>query len=145
MNSWPSALAIVAIVWTPGCGSSDGTVARPIPTAPTVVGSPYPAVQQPARVFDVSGPVSYPLSTWTLASRYVLYDDGAFVLQFLSGRNYTGRYQQQNGDVTFQWDGGSAAGPWGATGTMTAEALTVRYNVIMQLSDFEDAIYRRSQ
>src|SRR4029079_6850608 len=108
MNVWTSALAIVAIVSTTGCGTSDRTAASPIPTAPTVVGSPFPAVQRPARVFDVSGAVSYPLSTWTMGSRYVLYDDGAFVLQFLSGRAYTGRYQQQNDDVTFQWDGGSA-------------------------------------
>ena len=145
MNVWTSALAIVAIVSTTGCGTSDRTAASPIPTAPTVVGSPFPAVQRPARVFDVSGAVRYPLSTWTMGSRYVLYDDGAFVLQFLSGRAYTGRYQQQNDDVTFQWDGGSAGGPWGATGALTGELLTVHYNVIMELSDFEDAIYRRSQ
>jgi len=58
MNVWPSALAIVAIVSTTGCGTSDRTAASPIPTAPTVVGSPFPAVQRPARVFDVSGAVS---------------------------------------------------------------------------------------
>jgi len=146
MNITPSTLAIIAVACTAACGGSDRTVAAMMPTAPTVAASPpFPAVDRPARVFDVSGPVSDPLSAWTLGSRYLLYDDGAFVLQFLSGRTYTGRYQQRGGDVRFQWDAGSAAGPWGATGALTDELLTVRYNIIMQLSDFEDAVYRRSQ
>jgi hypothetical protein len=44
--------------------------------------------------------------------------------------------------ITFEWEGWSVAGPWGATGTITDGVLTVKYNLIMQLSDFEDAAYR---
>ena len=88
---------------------------------------------------------SAPRSTWTLGSRYVLYDDGAFALQFLSGREYRGVFQQEGGAITFQWQDSSLAGPWGATGTVTDELLNVRYNLIMELSDFENAVYRRTQ
>ena len=43
--------------------------------------------------------------------------------------------------VVFDWDGRSVAGPWGAIGTLKGDSLTVQYNGIMQLSDFEDAVY----
>jgi hypothetical protein len=39
--------------------------------------------------------------------------------------------------------GWSSAGPWGAAGTLGGNSLTVRYNLIMQMTDFEDAIYVR--
>ncbi len=56
---------------------------------------------------------------------------------------YPGRYTESDGTITFDWDGWSAAGPWGATATITAEVLTVRYNFIMEMTDFENAVYRR--
>jgi len=31
----------------------------------------------------------------------------------------------------------------GSTGTIRGETLTVQYNLIMQLTDFEDAVYTR--
>ena len=37
----------------------------------------------------------------------------------------------------------SIAGPWLATGVVRRDSsLVVRYNVIMQLSDFEDGVYK---
>ena len=36
-----------------------------------------------------------------------------------------------------------AAGPWGATGTLRGDTLTVGYNTVMSMSDFEDAVYLR--
>jgi hypothetical protein len=50
---------------------------------------------------------------------------------------------EANGLITFAWEGWSVAGPWGATGSITDDSLSVRYNVIMQLSDFEDGVYLR--
>jgi hypothetical protein len=35
-------------------------------------------------------------------------------------------------------------GPWGAIGTLQDGTLTVRYNLVMELSDFEDAAYVRA-
>lgn len=77
-------------------------------------------------------------------SRFVLYDDGAFVLQYPTGE-YRGGYTETNGAITFGWEGWSVAGPWGATGRIEDGLLTVNYNLIMQLTDFEDAIYRLTQ
>jgi hypothetical protein len=46
-----------------------------------------------------------------------------------------------NGAITLEWEGWSVTGPWGATGTLNANSLTVQYNPIMQATDFEDAAY----
>jgi hypothetical protein len=82
------------------------------------------------------------VSDSTKQSRFVLYDDGAFALQYVSlGVEYRGGYTESNGVVTLAWEGWSTAGPWGATGTLKDGSLTVRYNLIMSLSDFDDAAY----
>ena len=79
---------------------------------------------------------------YTKQSRFVLYDNGAFALQYVSlGIEYRGGYTESNGVITFQWEGWSSAGAWGATGTLKDGSLTVQYNLIMGLSDFEDAVY----
>jgi hypothetical protein len=87
-------------------------------------------------------PYESPLQGYTLGSRFVLFDDGTFVLQYYGGSfEYRGRYTEQHRVITFEWDGWSKAGPWGASGWLGDKTLTVRYNVVMMLSDFEDAIY----
>jgi hypothetical protein len=65
------------------------------------------------------------------------------VLQFPSvgEGGYRGGYEQVNGVITFEWEGWNVAGPWGATGTLSGDVLTVRYNEIMLQTDFEDAVY----
>jgi len=67
------------------------------------------------------------------------------VLQYpsLGEGGYRGGYEDTNGVIMFEWEGWSVAGPWGATGTLKADSLTVQYNHIMQLTDFEDAVYVR--
>jgi hypothetical protein len=84
-----------------------------------------------------------------LASRYVLYDDGTFALQYSSANfpffEYLGLYEVDNGKITFSWEGWSVAGPWGAWGTLTDETLDVEYNLIMQMSDFENGRYTRQR
>ena len=59
----------------------------------------------------------------------------------LANHKYRGGYSESNGVITFQWEGWSIAGAWGATGTLKDGSLTVQYNIIMMLSDFEDAVY----
>ncbi len=54
----------------------------------------------------------------TTASRFVLYDNGAFELQYVGLGEYRGGYTEANGVINFQWEGWSTAGPWGATGTV---------------------------
>jgi hypothetical protein len=113
---------------------------RPIPSA-------FPGVVTPARVFVFDRELLYSVRTFTVGSRFVLYDDGSFALQYLNAPTgeYRGRYKEVDGNITFEWEGWSTAGPWGASGSLTANSLTVRYNLIMEMSDFEDAVYRRTE
>jgi hypothetical protein len=97
----------------------------------------------PSRTFIFDRERSYPVRDYTRNSRFVLYDNGAFVLQYpsLGEVGYRGGYKDANDVIVFEWEGWSVAGPWGATGTLKGDALTLQYNEIMQLTDFEDALY----
>ena len=109
----------------------------------------FPEVSEPARIFVAVHSPLYPIHASPLASRYVLYDDGTFALQYSSANypffEYRGAYREANALITFEWEGWSVAGPWGATGKISDDALAVQYNLIMQLSDFEDGIYIRTE
>jgi hypothetical protein len=85
------------------------------------------------------------VQSYTLGSRYVLNEDGTFALQYpsLIGE-YRGRYTEAGGRITFDWDGWSIAGPWGAAGVFDGNRMVVRYNMIMLMSDFEDGVYVRT-
>jgi hypothetical protein len=119
------------------------------PAAPssTPTPSPSPTVVRPTvipgSIYLFSAPLSHPVAGYTSSSRYVLDDHGGFALQYpsLSGE-YAGTYRQENGVLTFHFNGD---GRWEAIGTLTGDSLEVRYNVIMMLSDFDDAVYRFSQ
>jgi hypothetical protein len=95
----------------------------------------------PSRTFVFDHELSYRVRDFTKNSRFVFYDNGAFVLQYAGIGDYRGGYTEANGVITLEWEGWSVAGPWGATGTLKGDSLTVQYNEIMQLSDFEDAVY----
>jgi hypothetical protein len=132
------ALLLFSVACSPGTlptapAPTPGTVSPP-PIAPTVPATDFPGVAGPARIYLAAHSLPRP-------SRYVLYDDGRFALQYLGIDDYRGTYKEANGVITFEWEGWSTAGPWGAAGSLTDEALTVRYNLIMQLSDFDDAVY----
>ena len=50
------------------------------------------------------------------------------------------RPNSTNNDVViFTWERWSVAGPWEAQATLSRDVLSVRYNLIMPLTDFEDA------
>ena len=103
----------------------------------------FPPLSGPSRTFIFDRELSYRVSDYTKKSRFVLYDNGAFVLQYpsLGEGGYRGGYEDANGVITFEWEGWSVGGPWGATGTLEGDSLTVQYNLIMQMTDFEDAVY----
>jgi hypothetical protein len=130
------------------CGGSAPTAPTPNSGGVTVSSSPapppttFPALSGPSRTFTFDHQLTYGVTSYTKQSRFVLYDNGAFALQYVSlGIEYRGVYTESNGVVTFQWEGWSTAGAWGATGTLSDGSLTVQYNLIMELSDFEDAVY----
>jgi hypothetical protein len=140
---------VVLFLLAAACGSS-------VPTSPTGTNQPpalssatpppatnFPPLSGPSRTFVFDRELSYRVSEYTRNSRFVLYDNGAFVLQYpsLGERGYRGAYKDTNGVIAFEWEGWSIAGPWGATGALKADSLTVQYNQIMQLTDFEDAVY----
>jgi len=76
------------------------------------------------------------------SSRYVLYDDSTFALEFTTGV-YLGRYRRTDSRIVFSWEGWSTMGPWGAEATLRGDSLKVTYNVVMAMSDFVDGTYIR--
>ena len=147
MNAAIRCGALVALmVLSNACRDLDRPTAPTSPADPTFrppPGSGFPAVSRPARIYVAVASPSY--SLFEGATRYVLYDDGAFALQYSSDLEYRGTYKEENALIAFQWEGWSSAGPWGATGSLSEDSLTVRYNVIMQLTDFVDGVYIRTQ
>ena len=94
------------------------------------------------------------MSTWnqavsdmTRGSHIVLYDNGAFLLQyqpshFGDGR-FRGAYQLANGSMTFlfEFQDRSVGEAGDATGTLDRDSLTIQYVETMKQADFEDAVY----
>ena len=118
-------------------------VGPPSPAAPAASSS-CGLVAGPARVYNFSSELEFRVREFTRQSRFVLYENGTFVLEYASPiGQYCGRYTESNGAITFTWDGWSTAGEWGAKGIVKDRAMTVTYNSIMMMSDFEDAIYSR--
>jgi hypothetical protein len=98
-----------------------------------------PPLNGPSKTYVFSGQLDYPVSHFTETSKYVLYDNGAFQLQYLNGQ-LTGAYERENDRISFRFAGGGDA-----NGTLNSGALEVRYSERMQHSDFENAVYKRSQ
>jgi ABC-type transport system substrate-binding protein len=146
-------VVVLLLVLSAACGSSaptSSTVTSQPPAQPSVPSTTpappmtFPPLAGPARIFIFDRQLSYPVSHYTRESRFVLYDSGGFALQYPSlGGAYRGGYTEANGVITLAWEGWSVAGPWGATGTIKGDMLTIQYNLIMQLTDFEDAVYAR--
>lgn len=164
----------VLLVHLAGCHVAGPTAPAGISVAPPLSPSPAPAPAPPAsvsfpppsgpsRTFVFDRPAGYPVRHFTMGSRFVLYDNGAFVLQYPSTATwdgqYRGAYRDTNGTIAFlfNWStaraeherarimagaGPAARDPWDdAIGTLAGGSLTVRYDEIMQHSDFEDAVY----
>jgi hypothetical protein len=139
--------AVILLVLCSACGSS-------APTSPTVIPQPqplptpspppprtFPPLSGPSRTFAFDHELTHPVRDYTKRSRIVLYDNGAFVLRYDGLGEYRGGYTESSGIITFEWEGWSAAGPWGARGTLEKTSLTIQFNFIMQMTDFEDAVY----
>ena len=138
---------VFLVVLSTACGSSAPSsptaIPQPLPVAAPTALPPrtFPPLSGPSRTFVFDRELKYRVSDYTRKSSFVLYDNGAFVLRFSGPGEYRGGYTVADGVITFDWEGWSAAGPWGATGSIRGDSLTVEYNLIMQLTDFEDAVY----
>ena len=134
-------------------GLACGAEAPTAPPPPIIIEPPPPTPPrqlpsgEPVATYVFSARLDYAVSGATSASRYVLWDGGVFGLRYDAFSNtavYLGTYRQDNGTITFRFDGQWSLGGL-ATGTLKGDLLEVRYSLGMQLSDFEDALYRRSQ
>ena len=131
-----------------GCGTERPTSPTPVPPATTVqpppAAQPLPEVPVPAGSsrFDFASPLTYNVRSYTTSSVFVLNPSGTFALHYpsLSTRAYVGTYQRDGDHISFRFSGD---GRWEADGTLGGDSLTVRYNFIMEMSDFENAIYKR--
>lgn len=133
------------LVLSVACSNANRPTAPSLPPStvpPPPTGGP-PPLNGSAASYEFSGPLSYPVRPYTTASKYVLSADGAFSLQYPSlGGEYVGTYREEAGRISF---GFAADSRWVATGTLTGHSLELRYNVTMEMSDFENAVYSRSQ
>lgn len=102
----------------------------------------FPPLSSPAGVYDRTSPSFIPGN-----SRYVLYENGTFSLQYVRPDwgffEYLGRYSRTDSAITFDFDGWSVVGPWLASGVVAGNSLSVKYNDVMLMSDFEDGVYIR--
>jgi hypothetical protein len=147
-RSWLIALAVMATacrdVVLPTAATSVPSSVPPSSTSSQPIGTPpaFPSVTRPARIYVAVDLPYYSMHGSPLASRYVLYDDGTFALQYASANypffEYRGTYKEANDLVTFV-DGES----W--TATLSGDSLAVRYTEMMHHSDFLDGVYVRSR
>jgi len=114
---------------------------NPIPTPNPNPNPPGPspfADSTASTIYERSSP-----SSFASGSRFVFYSDGKFDLTYVYAGDYSGRYTRTDSTVALVFDGWSVAGPWLAGGTFRGDTLTVDFNVIMMLSDFESGTYLR--
>jgi hypothetical protein len=113
-------------------------------TSVAVSADAFPTLTPPAVAYERSTPHSYPAGA---LSRYVLFEDGRFSLQYLRPHvqffEYRGRYARADSLITFDFDDWNLAGPWQATGVVRGDSIVVAYNIVMGLADFEDGVYVR--
>jgi hypothetical protein len=124
----------------------------PAPTQPVTPALPSAApIDFPSNPTPFPGPGTYVFAptpgvqvSYAARSSYVLNDDGSFALRFPDGE-YRGTYRVDTERVTFEFEGRSIAGPWVAAAAFSGDSMTVKYNLVMLLSDFEDAVYVRTR
>jgi hypothetical protein len=136
------------------CGTEQPTAPRAVAAPPAITQPPPPISQppqplpsgEPVAAYVFSGALDYGIRGFTTGSQYLLYDNGVFGLRYDAFAHvYLGTYRQDNATITFRFDGTWTWGQGIATGTLKGDLLEVRYSDIMQHSDFENAVYRRSQ
>jgi WD40 repeat protein len=114
----------------------------PVPTPAPIV-TAFPQLSRAGVIYDRTTPSSIPGP-----SRYVIYDDGTFSLQYLRPDwgffEYLGRYLRAESVLTLNFN--DNANSWQARGVLRADSsLTVEYNLLMGLDDFEDGTFRSSR
>jgi hypothetical protein len=146
------ALALIALgVTLAACAADAPTDTRgqnppTHPSAPGPVPTPVPMTEFPQ--LTRAGAIYYRTTASFIPgeSRYVIYDDGTFSLQYLRPDwgffEYPGRYLRADSVLTLDFNDADTAGLWQARGVFAPDAtLTVAYNAVMIGADFEDGKY----
>jgi hypothetical protein len=143
---------LVALQGMMACASDTVTVVNPgNPAAPAPAPTPqpppaFPPLQRPGTIYNRATPDF----DFAGASRYIIYGDSTFILEYLVPTtttgvvDFTGRYVRADSIIKFSFDGFNVAlGPWLAAGTIHNDStMTVVYNAAMSASDFADGVYR---
>ena len=154
----PYAISIVLGAALAGA-CTDGMMPPTAPTAKTTsppaaastapmsdVAPGFPPPSRPARIYVDPMPPSYSMHGSPLASRYLLFEDGTFALQYASANypffEYLGTYKEAGAVITFEWKGCCG---WSATGSLEGDALKVEYSLNMVMSDFINGVYLRQK
>jgi len=126
------------------CGTERPTAPSGVPARSIITQPPTPPPQpvgQPVATYVFGGPLDHPIRDFTIGSQYLLYEDGVFALRYDGfAQVYLGTYRRDGATISFSFDGHE-----GATGTFQGDSLAIVYTELMQHSDFENAVYRRSQ
>lgn len=146
-----AALAGVAAVVI-GCGDGARPTA-PSPAPPLSVApppppanvTPFPPLSGAATAYRFSEPLEdggvIRVRAFTERSSFVLYESGGCYLQYDDPPwRLRGRYEREQEQIRFYFSESSAGVD--ATGIVRGDFLEVRYSLIMQHSDFENAVYR---
>ena len=119
---------------------SDSTIPQPTNVAVAPPVREFPALTKPAEVFVAR------LPAMPLNARYVFYDDGTFAYQIsLAAHDWPGRYTRRDSVLTMDWNAATPGlGAWMSRAIVHGDTLAVKYNVAMQMNDFEDGSYLRA-
>ncbi|MEP6507451.1 MAG: hypothetical protein ABJC63_04425 [Gemmatimonadales bacterium] len=128
------------------------SVERPSPPVKSpATAPPFKAPSSPAHIYQETNSLyafAYTYHGGILVSRYVLYDDGSFALQFASPAyglfEYLGKYVRSDNEIRLFFNDANLGGPWEALGTVEGTRIRVVYNGIMIGADFENGVYQES-
>lgn len=151
-------VAATAFAGLSGCSESTAVapkstaVFQPTPPALPSAAFPnppaFPGVSRPAQVYvegDSIYAFAYAYHASRLQSRYVLYDDGSFSLQFSSLKfgffQYPGTYLRSGSGILFLFRDSNVGGSWAADAKFSGTSMQVNYNAIMVGADFNNGLY----
>src|SRR5262245_35716433 len=102
-------VAVGLLVFSTACAGS-GPASPTVTTQPVAVlpaappATNFPPPSGSSRTFAFERELSYRVSDYTKQSAFVLYDNGAFVLQYKSLHGeFRGGYTSANGVIDFKW------------------------------------------
>ena len=144
-------LGLVVLPLAAGCRDMTDPHERPYPVSPPLPplapAPAFPVLTRPGEIYNAPDDL---YDFWSafhggrVASRYVLYEDGSFGLQFSSRRvglmEYHGRYVRKDSSIAFAFL--TAQGPPSATGKLRGDSLSITYTPSLW-DDFIDGVYVR--